>query len=75
MDEVHARAILATMEVIGKMMIGLADTGALPRQFCKETALTAAERLEPIDDSQFLETMADQWRITARFFERAKKTN
>ena len=54
MDEAQARATLALMEVVGKMMIGLADTGALPRDFCWRSMLVAAERLEPTDDGKYL---------------------
>lgn len=75
MDNAEARAILVVMEVIGKMMVGLADTGALPRSFVKETMLRAAEHLEPIADDKYLSVMAEQWRGSAKLFDGPRKTN
>ena len=75
MDEAQARATLALMEVVGKMLIGLADTGALPREFCRRAAITAAQRLEPTNDGEYLGMMSKQWLETARFFEKTPRTN
>jgi hypothetical protein len=67
MDEPQTRAQLATMEVIGKLMIGLAEAGVLPPAFLAQAAQTAAERLEPTADGLYLDVLAEQWRNTARY--------
>jgi hypothetical protein len=75
MDAVEARAILVIMEVIGKMMVGLADTGALQRSFVKQAMLTAAEHLEPVSDDKYLALIAEQWRGAARLFDEPRSIN
>lgn len=74
MDEPQTRAALATIEVVGKLMAALVDTGALPPKYAADLARGAAERLEPIEDGAFLDLLAEQWLRTARFVEMPPST-
>ncbi len=67
MDAETGRALAALAEVMGRVMIGLAEDGQLPRQYLEQTANQAALRLEPVAQDTLLATLQEQWLITARY--------
>lgn len=74
MDEPQTRAALATIEVVGKLMAALVDTGALPPKYAADLARAAAERLEPTEDGKYLDFLAEQWLRTARLVDQPPST-
>lgn len=61
MDEAQTRAQLATMEVVGKLMIYLGGAGILDKELLARIAKQAAVRLDPVEDGVFLDTLQEQW--------------